>query len=142
PPPPPPPPTAVVAPEVVEAPSALGKSEVVALLQKGRWIARDPDSAWHLAYRFDGQSYTADAYPTWPESGRFEILSVEGRRVELRFVDRVYDGKPDEPLTLSLELAEDGNSFRVDERTFQREDVDLMAASPAESEEEPVVAEP
>ena len=100
----------------------------LAILSRGAWTARDPGSAWYLRYRFRDGRYTTAGHPTWEESGRLEVVSHEGRRLVVRFVDRIYDGRADEPLEQELVLDEDGEAFLMGGRRFVREPATKVAA--------------
>ncbi len=86
---------------------------------RGAWRSASAPPGY-LSYRFDGNGYTADGYPPWQESGRVEVVAVEGRRLLLRFVSRIYDGKPDDDQERWLALAADGRSFEMAGRSFSR----------------------
>lgn len=135
---PPPPPPIPVAP----AEEARGDAKAepafdpLAILSRGAWTARDPDSAWYLRYRFRDDRYTTAGHPTWDESGRLEVVRVRGRRVVLRFVDRIFDGHEDEPLEEELVIDEDGEGFVMAGRRFVHEPAVRVAAT-AEGDAEP-----
>ncbi|MBW2452932.1 MAG: hypothetical protein JRI68_00380 [Deltaproteobacteria bacterium] len=109
----------------------------LAVLDAARWVASGPTGdagRWHLSYRFEGERYTTTAYPPWEESGRVELVEVDGRRMLLRFSDRVYDGQPDSSVRRWIELAEDDQSFRMGDQRFEREPLAAtVAAEPAET---------
>ncbi len=126
----------------MEVASGDGSSEGVApegvdplsILSRGAWTAREPDSAWYLRYRFRDGGDTTAGHPTWEESGRLEVVEVSRRRVVLRFVDRIYDGRSDEPLEQELVLDEDGEAFVMGGRRFVLEAAVEVAAQTAEGE--------
>jgi len=112
-------------------------------LNDGAWTARDPGSDFYLRYRFRDGGYTTAGHPTWTESGRMEIVAREGRRLLVRFVDRIFDGHEDEPLAQELVLDEDGQSFVMGGRRFVHEPaVHVAAQLEDDGEGEPVAAEP
>jgi hypothetical protein len=132
----PPPPEPAASPELARAaPSQASKTPPtqaqalsLEVLEGGRWTAHDPESAWYRRYRFDGDRYRTDGYPVWQESGRVELVDVQGRSLRLRFVERVYDGQGDDAVVEVLELAKDGASFTMGGLLFVHEDSLVVAA--------------
>ena len=94
---------------------------------RGVWRSASSPPAF-LSFRISGSRYITDGFPTWQESGRIELLAVEGQRLRVRFVERIYDGKEDEDQERTIELAPDGRSFAMAGRTFQRLDHDAAVA--------------
>lgn len=123
-----------MAPEHLEEATVAESVDPLAILNQGAWTARDPASAWYLRYRFRDGAYTTAGHPTWEESGRVEVVRVEARRVVLRFVERVFDGRPDEPLEQELVLDEDGEAFVMGGRRFVLEPAVQVAAQTPDGE--------
>jgi len=106
----------------------------ISTLSGGLWRAAGEDDAaghWHLSYRFDGDRYTTDGYPVWQESGRVRLLVADGRRLQLHFSDRIFDGNPDTPVDRWIVVAEDHQSFTMNGIVFvKRPHAATVAAAP------------
>lgn len=113
---------------------AKAPDEILAVLERGAWTARDPSSGWYLRYRFRGDRYATTGYPTWEESGRVTVRSVDAEAAVLRFSERIFDGRRDETVERAIELADDGSFFTMDGRRYIHEPADLVAADRDESE--------
>jgi len=150
---PPPPPAIAIAPlGSTVAPAAPTGTSVasatpperevtLAMLDAARWVASGPAGdagRWHVSYRFEGRRYTTSGYPPWEESGRVDLVEVDGRRMLLSFTERVYDGQPDTAVRRWIQLAKDGQSFSMGDQRFERQGhAATVAEEPAEGAPSP-----
>ncbi|RLB52756.1 MAG: hypothetical protein DRI90_21865 [Deltaproteobacteria bacterium] len=107
----------------------------LSVLDAAHWMASDTGGdagVWRLGYRFDGNRYTTSGYPPWEESGRVALVEVDGRRMLLKFDDRVYDGKDDDPVNRWVEIAADDQSFAMGGMVFQRQPHEATVAADSE----------
>jgi hypothetical protein len=59
-----------------------------------------------------------------------EVVSANASVIVLRFTERVFDGKPDDPVERELALADDGASFVMEGQRFLHEPTTQVAATP------------
>jgi len=71
-------------------------------------------------YDFGADSYTMDGYPPLRITGRYEELAREGARVQVRFFDTVFDGRPSEDRVLWLLFEGCGATLQMDGMTYAR----------------------
>lgn len=71
-------------------------------------------------YDFGADSYTMEGYPPLRITGRYEELSRDGARVEVRFYDTVFDGQPNEDRVLWLVFEDCGQTLQMDGMTYVR----------------------
>ena len=71
-------------------------------------------------YDFGANSYTMEGYPPLRITGRYEELSRDGARLEVRFYDTVFDGQPDEDRVLWLVFEDCGQTLQMDGMTYVR----------------------
>jgi hypothetical protein len=118
-PPPPPPPPAPTPTDVAPTPIAGEPAALtLAALDGIEWQALG-DNGWRRTYRFDGERYLASGHPAWEESGRVELIESDPQRMRVRFVDRIFDGNPDDPLEAELTLADDHRSFAMSGEQYE-----------------------
>jgi hypothetical protein len=72
-------------------------------------------------YDFGADSYTMEGYPPLRITGRYEELSRDGARLEVRFYDTVFDGQPDEDRVLWLVFEDCGQTLQMDGMTYARQ---------------------
>lgn len=94
-------------------------ASALSLLDHASWRA-EGEHGWQRIYRFDGDRYTASGSPAWEESGRIVLVNRDGRRLEVRFTERMFDGGHDDPLDARLTLADDGASFDMNGETYRK----------------------
>jgi hypothetical protein len=111
------PPTAPNEALVAETPPSRGLADLLG----SSWRAKNQDGTWQLTYAFasDG-GYTATGQPTFQETGRVELVSASGNVLNVRFVDRRFEGQSDEPADRTLTLAADGASFTMGNDRYER----------------------
>jgi hypothetical protein len=120
--PPPPPPPPVLAAES----AALD----LLILRGSIWRADDPLSDWFASYDFNGSRYTTGGYPAFQESGQVELLRAEGRRLLVRFTDRIYDGNSDEMVERWLDFSDEVDAFEMEGQTYYKSDRKVTVAEP------------
>jgi hypothetical protein len=126
--PPQPPPPAEPAVQMAEPPPAALD---LSALSGSRWRSgsADREGGSYLVYHFDGARYTTAGYPPSEESGRVEVIEAHGRTMRVRFVDRMFEGDAEEPMTRTIDVAVDGQSFVMDGRTFVRDGANATVAT-------------
>lgn len=110
-------------PAVAVAPNTVS----LASLQGARWTTQS--DGFRLSYRFEGDRYTTTGNPPWEESGRVELIASNAQELRVRFVDRTFDGKSDEPVERVLVIAADGQSFHMDGRDYRKESHEAVIAA-------------
>jgi hypothetical protein len=85
----------------------------------GLWIARGPSIETSYSYGPDG-GYAIDAVPPLEERGRASVVERAGRRYRVRFERRVRMNDRKRPLEVWVELSEDGRSFVIGGRTYDK----------------------
>lgn len=71
-------------------------------------------------YDFGANSYTMEGYPPLRITGRYEEVGREGTRIQVRFFETVFDGRPADDRVLWLEFDDCGTRFVMDGMTYSR----------------------
>lgn len=71
-------------------------------------------------YDFGANSYTMEGYPPLRITGRYEEVARDGLRIQVRFFDTVFDGRPSDDRVVWLTFDDCGTRFEMDGMTYSR----------------------
>lgn len=71
-------------------------------------------------YLFASATYTMSGYPPLEVSGSYAVVEAEETRLQVRFFETIFDGSPLADQTKWLTFSRCGDTFEMDQMTYQR----------------------